>query len=273
MGQSFGFSLRMLTRTAIVVLSVAVAVSDGVNRGSIQVEGYGEVWVISPDWANVQVNSGGNSFTLHGNSRMYFASRATNGFEADAYWQTELMNKRFIYSIDVSNVDCHCNAAAYFINMPGNNAGDGDYYCDANFGNSIWCPEYDTMEGNKHTIATTLHTCNGGNGYWDSCDGGGCQVNAFNVDSNMMCPEDRCTINTGRPFVISHFQNSGQANTRMGQDGKDASFGMCNDGGYISNMASSFGGMVFSASLWGGGGIDMGWLDGVTGCVVSVILM
>ena len=24
--------------------------------------------------------------------------------------------------------------------------------------------------------------------------------------------------------------------------------------------------MVFTASLWGGGGIDMGWLDGMTGC-------
>ena len=72
------------------------------------------------------------------------------------------MNKRFIYSIDVSNVDCHCNAAAYFIDMPGNNAGAGDYYCDANFGNSIWCPEYDTYEGNKYTMAGTLHTCDGG---------------------------------------------------------------------------------------------------------------
>jgi len=61
----------------------------------------------------------------------------------------------------------------------------------------------------------------------------------------------RCTINTNKPFVISHFQNAQQANTWMGQDGKDASFGMCNDGGYISNMASSYGGMVFSASLWG----------------------
>merc|ERR1712098_476411 len=100
-----------------------------------------------------------------------------------------------------------------------------------NNGNGIWCPEYDTMEGNKYTIATTLHTCNGGGGHWDYCDQGGCQVNAFNVDSNMMCPEDRC-----------------------------------NDGGYIANMASSYGGMVFSASLWGGHGIDMGWLDGVTGC-------
>ena len=31
-------------------------------------------------------------------------------------------------------------------------------------------------------------------------------------------------------------------------------------------MAESYGGMVWSGSLWGGGGIDMGWLDGMTGC-------
>ena len=57
---------------------------------------------------------------------------------------------------------------------------------------------------------------------------------------------------------------------------------MCNDGGYVSNMANSYGDMVFTASLWGGGGIDMeifsqfskyyspginmDWLDGMTGC-------
>merc|ERR1739838_42867 len=122
------------------------------------------------------------------------------------------------------------------------------------------------MEGNKHTIACTLHTCNGGNGNWNGCDRGGCQQNAFNVDSSMMCPEDRCTINTNKPFVISHSQNSGQANTWMGQEGREASFNMCNDGGALSGMAQSYGGMVFSASLWGGGGIDMGWLDGMTGC-------
>ena len=57
-------------------------------------------------------------------------------------------------NIDVSNVGCHCNSAAYFIKMPGNNPGDGgDYYCDANLGNNIWCPEYDTWEGNKYTMA------------------------------------------------------------------------------------------------------------------------
>ena len=70
---------------------------------------------------------------------MYFASRPTDSFDADAYWQvgaiasligtwqkkkTEyfqipLMNKEFSYDVDVSNVGCHCNAAAYFIDMPG----------------------------------------------------------------------------------------------------------------------------------------------------------
>ena len=103
----------------------------------------------------------------------------------------------FIKNVDVSNVGCHCNAAAYFIQMPGYNSGQnpepgegGDYYCDANFGNSVWCPEYDTWEGNKYTMASTLHTCNYiPPNYYDSCDRGGCQTNAFNVNSNLMCPE------------------------------------------------------------------------------------
>ena len=29
----------------------------------------------------------------------------------------------------------------------GNGGNDGDYYCDANLGNNVWCPEYDTWEG------------------------------------------------------------------------------------------------------------------------------
>ena len=154
---------------------------------------------------------------------MYFASRPTDGFDADAYWQVRaftfhnihkiktiqipLMNKEFSYDVDVSNVGCHCNAAAYFIDMPGlnstqshniftrylpgNNPGAGDWYCDANLGNNIWCPEYDTYEGNKHTLAGTLHTCDGGSGNWNGCDRNGCQTNIFNVDSNAMCPESR----------------------------------------------------------------------------------
>ena len=81
--------------------------------------------------------------------------------------------------------------------MPGYNSGQqpepgegGDYYCDANFGNSVWCPEYDTWEGNKYTMVSTLHTCNYiAPNYYDWCDRGGCGTNAYNVNSNLMCPE------------------------------------------------------------------------------------
>merc|ERR1712223_1880865 len=65
------------------------------------------------------------------------------------------------------------------------------------------------FEGNKYTMASTLHTCNYvPPNYYDWCDGGGCQTNAFNVNSNMMCPKDRCTINTNKPFTISHTQSN-----------------------------------------------------------------
>ena len=48
--------------------------------------------------------------------------------------------------------------------------------------------------------------------------------------------------------------------------GNEYQFEICNDGNYRNKMADSYGGMVWSGSLWGGGGIDMSWLDGMTGC-------
>merc|ERR1712198_47857 len=89
---------EMLLKVLLLVFSLILS-AKAVNRGSIQVEGYGEVWVISPDWANVQVD--GNGFTLFGNSRMYFASYATDGFDGNAYWLIPLNNKVFSYSVDV----------------------------------------------------------------------------------------------------------------------------------------------------------------------------
>merc|ERR1712200_3949 len=61
-------------------------------------------------------------------------------------------------------------------------------------------------------------------------------------------------------------QRTGYANIWMSQDGREASFNICEDYGYNANMAASYNEMVFTASLWGGGGIDMNWLDGMTGC-------
>jgi len=239
------------------------------NFGGINVQGVGEVYVVGQDWNSGYVQVSSNELRLNGGGRVYFAKDANDGFYPELYWQTPLNDKHFSYTIDVSNVGCHCNSAGYFIKMggsQGNGGNDGDYYCDANLGNNVWCPEYDTWEGNKHTMAVTLHTCNGGNGYWDNCDRGGCQTNAFYANGNLMCPEDRCTINTNRPFTVSHYQTASQVNVWFEQEGRTADFNVCNDGGYMGNMAQSYDGMVFSASLWGGNGIDMNWLDGMTGC-------
>merc|ERR1712062_329938 len=247
------------------------------NYGSIPFEGAdSQVYVVGPDWTGDFLTIDDEGFTLHGGGRIYFASQPNDGWDSNMYWQTPLDNKHFSYKIDVSNVGCHCNSAAYFIKMPGNNPGDGgDYYCDANLGNNIWCPEYDTWEGNKYTTASTLHTCNYiPPKYYDSCDRGGCQTNAYYVDSNLMCPEDRCKINTNQPFTISHSQgNSGPdgtmdyVNNWFSQDGNTASFNVCdNNKEYVKNMGYSLDGIVFSASLWGGPDIDMSWLDGMTGC-------
>jgi len=54
-------------------------------------------------------------------------------------------------------------------------------------------------------------------------------------------------------------------NTWFSQEGRTADFNVCG-GDYVKWMGYSLNGIVFVASLWGGGGIDMGWLDGMTGC-------
>ena len=62
-----------------------------------------------------------NGFTLRGGGRIYFATKPDIG-DPFIYWQTPLLGNRFSYEIDVSNVGCHCNAAAYFAQLPGYNA-------------------------------------------------------------------------------------------------------------------------------------------------------
>ena len=259
-------SQRLIMKLALFLLGAFIAPTLAKNMGAINVDGAGQMYVVGRDWVAGYVQVSGNELRLNGGGRVYFANQARDDFSGDMWWKVPLEGKHFSYTIDVSQVGCHCNSAAYFSQMGYNAGNDGEYYCDAFAGNGLYCPEYDTWEGNKHTMAVTLHTCDGGGGWWNSCDGGGCQSNAFYENGNLMCPEDRCTINTNRPFTVSHFQTSGSVNVWFEQDGRTASFDACKDGGYIGRFAPAFNDMVFVASLWGGGGIDMGWLDGMTGC-------
>ena len=117
---------------------------------------------------------------------MYLAeSEGDIGSDPFIYWQTDLANNVWSYDIDVSGVTCKCNAAMYWVNMPGFEGGSpypaewGIYYCDANFVNGNWCPEYDTFEGNDQTMGVAIHTCDfvPPNDY-STCDRVGCGDNA-----------------------------------------------------------------------------------------------
>ena len=124
---------------------------------------------------------------------------------------------------------------------------------------------------------------------------GWCQSNAYYAMPDAYCPEDRCTINTMRPFRVIHTQNGSRVNTKFVQDGNMLILirVMTLYTIYISEMDNqAFEGSVFTASLWGknnfyiiknklwfikiiiitGESIDMGWLDGMTGCTGSCIM-
>merc|ERR1719411_2569991 len=133
-----------------------------INLGAINIQGVGSMNVISQSPGNIDKLD--NGFRLHGGGQAYFTQGGGDmGGDPYVYWQTELYNKVFSYDIDVSAVGCKCNAAMYWVNMPGyDGSGNPDpaewgiYYCDANFVNGNWCPEYDTFEGNSATMNVAI---------------------------------------------------------------------------------------------------------------------
>jgi len=241
--------------------------------GTVNVQGHGSVNVISNSPNNIYMVD--NGFVLHGGGRAYLATGGDIG-DPYTYWAADISNKHFAYSIDVSQVSCKCNAAMYWVNMPGMDEGNnpvpgpgGDYYCDANFVNQNWCPEYDTYEGNAETTNVALHTCDyvPPNDY-PSCDKGGCGTNACTGIPGQYCRG--CTIDTNRFHYISHSQiyngeEMVKSNHFYEQDGKSATYDACGDANYVKNMGYSLHGTVPVFSLWDMG-CDETWLDGCTGC-------
>lgn len=132
------------------------------------------------------------------------------------------------------------------------------------------CPEYDAWEGNKYTMDVNCRPCWGSdNGTWTDCvNGFGCHQNAYYANTTMMCPSEKCTINTNKPFRVSHFQSSEEVTVSFEQDKRQAQFVICNVEGFLITMDQEgfTPGMVFFVSIFGGPGYDSSWLDGMTGC-------
>merc|ERR1712227_579589 len=88
------------------------------NMGSINVAGVGQLYVVTQDPSTVQMVD--NGFKLVGGGRVYLAQEAANDFSNPfIYWQAPLLGNHISYTVDVSNVGCHCNSAFYFVQMPG----------------------------------------------------------------------------------------------------------------------------------------------------------
>jgi len=218
----------------------------------------------------------GSSIMLQHNSQVQIANTSASSYSPNIFQQYKLKGKTVTFTVDLSQVECSCNAAAYFVTMPGigsngqyNPGKGGDYYCDANDVNGEWCWELDVMEANKYVTAATPHECyQEPGGYISSCDRGGCGTNAHNVDGNGMGPGSNYKIDTTKPFQQAMQLTGSSIQVTMTQGSSTFSFQVCsNNGGYVSKMNDALDyGMVLVFSYWGSTYSTMQWLDGNTGC-------
>ncbi len=49
------------------------------------------------------------------------------------------------------------------------------------------CPEYDTLEANKHIVSGALHSCDWDGSWYANCDGGGCGSNTWDNLGGQLC--------------------------------------------------------------------------------------
>ena len=97
-------------KTSILILGLFLALSNvsAKNFGGINVEGYGIVYVVGPDWSSEFVTVADNGVTLSRGGRIYLASAPVEDFSnPDMYWQTPLLGNHF--SFDVGNVHGYHN--------------------------------------------------------------------------------------------------------------------------------------------------------------------
>merc|ERR1739838_188762 len=267
MGTEDTLIIKMYLKSSLVPLVIACLLTHRLNAeviGTIQVEGVGEIYV----WKQFgDMVMEGNGFRMTADTRGYLLTKDPGAtLTPDSFWQVNLFDNHFVYDLNLSGVPCHCNAAGYFIKMPSNQGpgGGGDYYCDANYVGGVGCPEYDTLESNKHIVTGALHNCGWDGSWFSDCDMGGCGSSSWAAGASY-CPGG-CTINSDQEFWVSHYQNNDIAHTYLEPNRKGVAFNICDQSWYWGIMGNHYSSMVFSMSLWGGPGVDMGWMDGITGC-------
>ena len=286
----------MARAAALLPMCVVLAAGDTLGAFNISIDGIPtRLYAVSQAWQGrfFTASADGSQLRLNGGGRFY-AARARmptpGALVADSYWQAPLLGRELSYTVDLSGVGCSCNAAMYFVSMPGHNktapttpdaTAGGDYYCGANAGKTPgnnYCPEMDALEANKYAMQVTPHTCSGsnrGSAYYEMCDWRGCYANSYLASATAMCPSANCTIDTSRPFRHAvAFETGVGANgsilaairSTLRQDDREFAFPVCRNSTYLEAMTPNLRGMVPTFSLWGVSQQGMSWLDGMTGC-------
>ena len=135
-----------------------------------------------------------------------------------------------------------------------------------------WCPEIDLLEANRDALQVTPHKCDPPNsqGYYSSCDRGGCAQNTYKLDPNAFGPGGQYTIDTTRTFVINttFAASSGTLSgmyTTLAQGSNTFKIShtpsICGSG-YLSSLSDVLSrGMTVVFTSWGDSGSSMSWLD------------
>ena len=158
-------------------------------------------------------SAGGHKYHVPAEGRGYIATSPKLDLKDPEYFKPNLLNGSIEWDVDLSGHECGCIAAFYLTSMPGRDQNgdlwmqtDGWGYCDANAVAGNLCPEFDMMEANKFSFATTPHACEAPDekGFYRACDGDGhCNMNAYEkLDWNGYGPGETYTINTDLPFHV-----------------------------------------------------------------------
>lgn len=128
--------------------------ADGNGYRSLTITEDGEsktIYLATPDWFD---SEGGDHITIPEGVRLYFSNGPT--LDAENYYKPNLLGGSVEFDVDMSPIDCGCNAALYLVRAPARDwdgtdeTTDGFYYCDAQGVGGAYCPEFDIMEANKY---------------------------------------------------------------------------------------------------------------------------
>jgi len=280
----------MFSVSKIMQGSMLISSTLAVHQGALKVQVEGEetelhvVAAFPSDGEHFVTDGAEFKMQWHGELRGFLGTQKMDTMPLSNFHNFTLFDKEVSYDIDLSKVGCSCNAALFFVTMPGFNE-DGTvatgndphlpFYCDANDIGGVFCWEHDTIEGNMYNMAVTPHTCNALPGqYIPQCDKVGCAKNIYALDPKAFCPDAGCKINTLKPFHIAQRYESDPTGTTLAgiittlsQGNHSVEWGSCDDTDYLQSMTEPFKGnwtMVFQ--LWGDSWANMKWLDNRTGC-------